>query len=66
MDTEAGRSVVTARVPLAEMQRYGNDLRSMTGGRGIYEMEFDHYEPVPTHLMQEIVEAAKREQEEED
>ncbi len=65
MDSVIGKSVVTAQVPLAEMQRYGNDLRSMTGGRGIYTMEFDRYEPVPSHLMQEIVEAAKREQEEE-
>ena len=36
MDTEKGRSVVTAQVPLAEMQRYTTDLRSMTGGRGIF------------------------------
>jgi elongation factor G len=65
MDTQVGKSIVTAQVPLAEMQRYGNDLRSMTGGRGIYEMEFDHYEPVPQHLMQPIIDAAKREEEEE-
>lgn len=65
MDSSIGKSVVTAQVPLAEMQRYGNDLRSMTGGRGIYTMEFDRYEPVPQHLMQDIVDAAKREQEEE-
>ncbi|MBN2469606.1 MAG: elongation factor G [Anaerolineae bacterium] len=65
METEGGKSVVTAQVPLAEMQRYGNDLRSMTGGRGIYEMEFDRYDPVPTHLQQEIIDAAKREEEEE-
>ncbi len=65
MDTSGGKSVVTAQVPLAEMQRYGNDLRSMTGGRGIYEMEFDHYEPVPAHLQQAIIDAAKKEQEEE-
>ena len=35
MDTEKGRSVVTATVPLAEMQRYTTDLRSITGGRGV-------------------------------
>ncbi len=63
MDTQGGRSVVTAQVPLSEMQRYGNDLRSMTGGRGIYTMEFDRYEPVPAHLMPAIIEALKREQE---
>ena len=65
MDTVGGKSVVSAQVPLAEMLRYGNDLRSMTGGRGIYTMEFSHYEQVPTHLMQEIIDAVKREQEEE-
>ncbi|HEX7973104.1 MAG TPA: elongation factor G [Anaerolineales bacterium] len=40
MDTEKGRSVVTAQVPLAEMQRYTTDLRSITGGRGVFTMEF--------------------------
>ncbi len=66
MDTEGGRSVVTALVPQAEMQRYGNDLRSMTGGRGIYEMSFDHYEPVPTHIAQTLIDAAKKDREEEE
>lgn len=65
MESGTGKSVVTAQVPLAEMQRYGNDLRSMTGGRGIYEMVFDHYEPIPSHLQAEVIEAAKREEEEE-
>ena len=59
MDSDAGKSVVSAQVPLAEMLRYGNDLRSMTGGRGIYTMEFDHYEQVPAHLTQEVVNANK-------
>ena len=39
MDNEKGRSVVTAHVPLAEMQRYTTDLRSITGGRGVFTME---------------------------
>jgi elongation factor G len=55
MDTEGHKSVVTAQVPYAEMMRYGNDLRSMTGARGIYTMKFSHYEHVPTHLAQNIV-----------
>ena len=50
MDTEKGRSVVTAQVPLAEMLRYTTDLRSMTGGRGVFTMEFAHYEVVPAHI----------------
>jgi elongation factor G len=59
MDTVGRRSVVRARVPFAEMMRYGNDLRSMTGGRGLYEMSFAHYEKVPAHLQAEIVAANK-------
>jgi elongation factor G len=57
MDTQGAWSVVTATVPLAEMLRYGNDLRSMTGGRGVYEMKVDHYETVPSHLTAAIVAA---------
>ena len=60
MDTEGGKSVVSAQVPLAEMLRYGNDLRSMTGGRGIYTMEFSHYEQVPAHLTDSVIAQAKR------
>jgi elongation factor G len=61
MDTEKGRSVVTAQVPLAEMQRYTTDLRSMTGGRGIFTLEFSHYEVVPAHNAQEIINARQKE-----
>lgn len=61
MDTEHGRSVVTAIVPQAEMQRYSNDLRSMTGGRGVYIMSFDRYEPVPSNVAQPIIAAHKAE-----
>jgi elongation factor G len=64
MDTDKGRSVVTAQVPMAEMLRYTTQLRSLTGGRGIFEMEFDHFERVPAHLQQEIINAHKRELEE--
>ena len=63
MDQRGGKSVITALVPLAEMQRYATDLRSLTQGRGIFSMELDHYEDVPAHLMQAIVEAHQREQE---
>lgn len=63
MDTKGGRSVVSAQVPLAEMQRYTTDLRSMTGGRGIFEMEFSHYQQLPTHLAEEVIAANKEEEE---
>ena len=62
MDTEKGRSVVTAQVPLAEMQRYTTDLRSITGGRGVFSMEFDHYEVLPANLAQEVINARQKEQ----
>jgi elongation factor G len=55
MDTIGARSVIKAEVPLAEMQRYSADLRSMTGGRGIYGMEFSHYGQVPNHLQSKII-----------
>ncbi len=61
MDTEKGRSVVTATVPLAEMQRYTTDLRSMTGGRGLFSMEYSHYEVVPSHIAAEVIAARQKE-----
>ena len=62
MDTKGGRSVVSAQVPLAEMQRYTTDLRSMTGGRGIFEMEFAHYQQLPTHIADEVIGENKEEE----
>jgi len=64
MEQRKGNSVISAQVPLAEMQRYATDLRSMTQGRGIFTMEFSHYEEVPPHLAEKIIEQAKREAEE--
>jgi elongation factor G len=61
MDTEKGRSVVTAQVPLAEMLRYTTDLRSITGGRGVFTMEFSHYEVVPAHIAQEVINVRQKE-----
>lgn len=65
MNNERGKSIITANVPLAEMQRYTTDLRSMTGGRGIFTMEFLKYETMPNHLAQEIIDQAQRGKEEE-
>ena len=61
MDSEKGRSIVTAHVPLAEMQRYTTDLRSITGGRGVFTMEFSHYETVPAHIAQEVINNRQKE-----
>lgn len=66
MESEHGRSVVTAQVPLAEIQRYTNDLRSITGGRGVFSMEPSHYEVVPAHIAEEIIAQKEREDEKEE
>jgi elongation factor G len=55
MEQKSNRTIVRALVPLAEILRYGTDLRSMTQGRGVYTIAFDHYEPVPPHLTEQIV-----------
>ena len=60
-ESERGRTVVVAQVPLAEMLRYTTQLRSITGGRGVFTMEFDRYEIVPNHMAQDIVAAHQKE-----
>jgi elongation factor G len=55
METDRGRSVVTAHVPVAEVQRYTADLRSMTGGRGFFTLDPSHYETVPSHVAEAII-----------
>jgi len=61
MEQERGKAIVSAQVPLAEMQRYATDLRSMTQGRGYFSMEMDHYDVVPEYIAQTIIEKAKKE-----
>jgi elongation factor G len=60
METEKGHSTVSAQVPLAEMQRYTTQLRSMTGGRGYFTLEYSHHEVVPAHITAEIVAARQK------
>lgn len=64
MEQRGNRTVVRALVPLAEVMRYGTDLRSMTQGRGTYSLEFDHYEAVPKHLADGIIAQHKVEESE--
>jgi elongation factor G len=64
MEPKGKMQVVSARVPLAEMSRYSIDLRSITGGRGVFSMELSHYEEVPDHIAQKIIEQQKKAQEE--
>jgi elongation factor G len=62
-DSEHGNTVIIAHVPMAEMTRYTTQLRSLTGGRGYFTMEFDHYDVVPTNVALPIIEAHKKEME---
>jgi elongation factor G len=55
MDTRANAQVIDAMVPLSEMFGYATDLRSKTQGRANFTMQFDHYEPVPNSIAEEIV-----------
>ena len=50
-----GTSKVSSKVPLAEMFGYATELRSMTQGRGIFSMEFSHYEDVPRNVAEAII-----------
>jgi elongation factor G len=63
MEPAGAMTEIKAEVPMAEMLNYAPDLRSITGGRGEYTMEFAHYEEVPAHLAQKVISAADTEQE---
>jgi len=55
--------VIKAQVPLGEMSSYTSEIRSITSGKGAYSLEFSHYEVVPSHIAEKIVEERKREKE---
>ncbi len=61
MDNKAGKTIIKAEVPMAEMLTYGVDLTSMTQGRGSFNMEMDHYDIVPSQQQEKIIENYKRE-----
>jgi elongation factor G len=63
MEPDGEIVAVRAQAPMAEMLTYESTLRSMTGGRGGYSMEFSHYEELPAHLAEKVVGAAKAEKE---
>ncbi|MHB8682111.1 MAG: elongation factor G [Acidimicrobiales bacterium] len=54
---DGGYQVITAIVPTAEIQRYAVDLRSLTGGRGTFRAEHDHYDVVPSNLVDKLAKA---------
>jgi elongation factor G len=63
MESDDGMQVIVAEVPQAEVFKYSSELRSMTGGRGSFEIEFNRYDIVPSNVAQKIIaEAAKNKQ----
>ena len=63
MDTKGKNQIINAQVPFSEFLTYAPDLRSMTGGRGIFTMEFAHYDEVPAQLSEKIIEKINKEKE---
>jgi elongation factor G len=59
-----GKQVINALVPQGEVARYVIDLRSMTGGRGAFSMTFSHYEEMPQHLAQKVIDEYQQAREE--
>jgi elongation factor G len=58
-EQKGDRTIITAQAPLAEIQGYATDLRSITQGRGVFSMEFSHYEEVPRQLAEELIAKAE-------
>jgi elongation factor G len=61
MDTKGNQTVVKAQVPLSEMLSYQSTLNSISGARGSYTMELDHYDEVPAQIAQKIIQKAQEE-----
>ncbi|MGQ0613684.1 MAG: elongation factor G [Planctomycetaceae bacterium] len=59
MDSSGDMQIIRCHAPLAEMQTYSTQLRSITGGEGSFSMEFSRYEVVPANLLQQIVARAQ-------
>jgi elongation factor G len=59
---EGGKQVVTAEIPMSELYGYNTDLRSMTGGIGVYEYEFTRYEQAPSDVQAKEVAARAKEE----
>ncbi|MHB8122867.1 MAG: elongation factor G [Desulfuromonadaceae bacterium] len=64
VEPKANSQIIRSIVPMSEVLAYSNDLKSMTSDRGLFSMEFSHYEEVPSHLSQKIVSEALAEKKE--
>ena len=62
VDAKGHNQIIKAAVPMSEILSYAPDLRSMTSGRGTFNLEFSHYEEVPHHLTEKIVQESKQAQ----
>jgi elongation factor G len=63
MDSDGGARVIDAEIPMAEVQRYAADLRSMTSGRGTFEVIFDHYAEMPQQEATRVIAANRKDSE---
>jgi elongation factor G len=63
MDSKGKNQIIKANVPMAEFLTYAPELRSITGGRGIFTMEFSHYDEVPAQISQKLLEELNKEKE---
>ena len=68
MDTRGTTQSIRAQVPMSEMLNYAGALKSITGDRGFFTMEFSHYDEVPPNVAEKIIQAEKKggKEEEED
>ena len=63
MDSKGRNQIVRAHVPMSEVLKYAPDLRSITGGRGMFTMKHSHYDEVPSHLQDQLVAEVQKEKE---
>ena len=54
-DSQVGITEIKAHIPMSEVLRYAPDLRSITGGQGVFTMEFDHYEEAPQPIVDKVI-----------
>lgn len=62
--TGMDNGIIHAKVPMAELYQYSASLKSITRGAGTFSMRFSHYDPVPSHIAQKVIDETKREKEE--